>query len=72
MERDSLVAQQEKNPSVNAEDIRDVVSIPGLGRSPGEGHGNPFQYSYLGNFMDGEAWWAIAHGVAKNQTQLSD
>ena len=72
MERDSLVAQQEKNPSVNAEDIRDVVSIPGLGRSPGEGHGNPFQYSYLGNIMDGEAWWAIAHGATKNQTQLSD
>ena len=72
MERHSLVAKREKNPSVNAEDIREVVSIPGLGRSPGEGHGNPFQYSYLGNFMDGEAWWAIAHGVAKNQTQLSD
>ena len=69
MERDSLVAQREKNPSVNAEDIRDVVSIPGLGRSRGEGHGNPFQYSYLGNFTDGEA---IVHGVAKNQTQLSD
>ena len=72
MERDSLVAQREKNPSVNAEDIRDVVSIPGLGRSRAEGHGNPFQYSYLGNFTDGEAWWAIVHGVAKNQTQLSD
>ena len=56
MERDSLVAQWEKNPSVNADDIRDVVSIPGPGRSAGEGHGNPFQYSYLGILVDGEAW----------------
>ena len=49
MERDSLVVQWEKNPSVNADDIRDVVSIPGSGRSPGEGHDIPLQYSCLEN-----------------------
>ena len=43
----------------------DVGSIPGLGRSPGEGNGNPPQYSYLGNPMDRGAWWATVHGVAK-------
>ena len=42
----------------------DVGSIPGLGRSPGEGKGNPFQYSCLRNSMDGGAWWATVHGVA--------
>ena len=43
----------------------DVGSIPGLGRSPGEGKGNPFQYSCLRNSMDRRAWWATAHEVAK-------
>ena len=38
----------------------------------GKGHGNPLQYSFLGNFMDRGAWWAIVHGVAKSWTQLSD
>ena len=46
--------------------------IPGSGRSPGEGNGNPLQYSCLENPMDGEAWWAIVHGVAKSRTRLSD
>ena len=46
--------------------------IPGLGRSPGEGNGNPHQDSCLENFMDREAWWATVHGVAKSQTRLSD
>ena len=45
--------------------------IPGSGRSPGEGNGNPLQYSCLENPMDGEAWWATVHGVTKNQTRLS-
>ena len=40
-------------------------SIPGSGRSPGEGNGNPLQYSCLGNVMDREAWWATVHGVTK-------
>ena len=43
----------------------DVGSIPGLGRSPGGGNGNPLQYSYLGNLMDRGAWWATVHGVSK-------
>ena len=47
-------------------------SIPGSGRSPGEGNGNPLQYSCLENPMEGGAWYATVHGVAKSQTQLSD
>ena len=43
----------------------DLNSVPGLGRSPGEGHGNPLQYSCLGNPMDRGAWWVAVHGVAK-------
>ena len=50
----------------------ELGSIPGLGRSPGEGNDNPFQYSCLENPMDRGAWWAILHGVAKSQTRLSD
>ena len=50
----------------------DLGSIPGLGRSPGEGNGNPLQYSCLENSMDGGTWWATVHGVTKSQTQLSD
>ena len=50
----------------------DLVSILGLGRSPGEGNGNPLQYYCLENPMDGGAWWATVHGVAKSWTRLSD
>ena len=46
--------------------------IPGLGRSPGEGNGNPLQYSCLENAMERGAWYAIVHGVAKSRTRLSD
>ena len=46
--------------------------IPGLGRSPGEGNGNPLQYSCLENPMDGEAWWATVDGVTKSRTRLSN
>ena len=46
--------------------------IPGLGRSPGEGHGNPPQYSCLENSMDRGAWWATVHGVAESQIRLND
>ena len=49
----------------------DLGSIPGLGRLPGEGNGNPLHYSCLGNPMDRGAWWAIVPGVTKNQTRLS-
>ena len=59
-----------KNLPANAGDTRDVGLIPGLGRYPGEGHGNPFQYSFLENSMDRGAWQASIHRVIKNQTQL--
>ena len=59
-----------KNLPANAGDKRDAGSISGLGRSPGEGHGNPLQYSCLENPMDREAWWATDHRVAKSRTQL--
>ena len=52
--------------------VRHPGSIPGLGRSPGEGNGNPLQYSCLENPMDRGAWQATVHGVAKSPTQLSD
>ena len=50
----------------------DLGLIPRLGRSPGEGNGNPLQYSCLENSMDGGTWQATVHGVAKNWTQLND
>ena len=50
----------------------DVHLIPRSGRSPGEGNGNPLQYSYLRNPMDREAWWAMVHEVIKSRMQLSD
>ena len=56
---------------VNAADARDIASIPGSERSPGEGNGNLFQYSDLENPMDRGAWWATVHGVAKSWTRLS-
>ena len=50
----------------------DLGSIPGSGRSPGEGNGNPLQYSCLQNSMDRGAWWITVHGVTKSWTQLRD
>ena len=50
----------------------DVGSIPGSGRSPAEGNGNPLQYSYLGNPMDRGAWRAPVHGVTKSEIQFRD
>ena len=52
--------------------VGDLGSTPGSGRSPGEGNGDPLQYSCLENSVDGVAWWATVHRVAKSQTQLSD
>ena len=57
---------------VSACNAGDLGSIPGSGRSTGEGNGNPLQYSCLENPMGGGAWWATLHGVAKSRTQLSD
>ena len=58
-----------ENPPANA---GDSGLIPGSGRSPGKGNGNPFQYSCLGNPMDRGAWQATVHGIAKSQIQFSD
>ena len=60
-----------RNMPASAGDLRDASSIPGSGRSGG-GHGNSLKYSYLENAMDGGAWWAAVHGVAKSWTRLSD
>ena len=57
-----------KNLPANAGDVRDVGSIPGWGRSPGEEHGNPFLYPCLENSMDRGAWQGIVCRVAKSQT----
>ena len=63
----SQVALGVKNLSVNAGDIRDTGSIPGLGRSPGGGHGNPLQYSCLENPMDRGAWRATVHRMPESR-----
>ena len=55
-----------KDLPTNTRDIGDVGSIPGSGRSPGEGNGNPLQYSYLENSMNIGAWQALVHGVAES------
>ena len=70
--KSSEVALVVKDPPANAEDARDVGSIPGLGGFPGEGNGNPLQYSCLENSMDTGAWRDIVHGLAKSWTQLND
>ena len=57
---------------VSACSAGDPGSVPGSGRYPGEGNGNPLQYSCLENSKDGGAWWATVHGVPKSQTGLSD
>ena len=64
----SQVALVVKNPPANAGDIRELGSIPGLGRFLGGGYGNPIQYSCLENPTDRGAWWATVHGIAKRQT----
>ena len=58
------------NLPAHSRDIGDTVSIPGSGRSPGGGHGNPLQYSCLKNPMDTGDLWATVHAVSKNWTQL--
>ena len=71
--RSSQVALVEKNLPANTGDIGDIRvmgSVPGLGRSPGGGHGNPLQYSGLENLMDREVWQTIVHRVTKSQTWL--
>ena len=57
-----------KNLHANAGDIKDVGSIPGLGRYPGEGNGNPLQCSGLENPMDRGSWWATVHEITESDT----
>ena len=57
-----------KNSLANEGDVGDVGLIPGLGRSPGEGHGQPLQYSCLENPMDRRSWWDTVHEVAELAT----
>ena len=64
--RVSQVVLVVKNPPANAGDARDTGSIPGSGRSPGGGHGNPLQYSSLENPMDRGAWWATVQRVTQS------
>ena len=64
----SQVAVVVKNLPANAEEVRDMSSIPGLGRSPGRGNGNPLQCRFLENPMDKRAWWATVYRVAKLDT----
>ena len=59
-----------KNTTVSAGDLRAVGSIPGSGRFPGKGHGNPLQYSCLENLMDRGDWRATVHRVSQSQTRL--
>ena len=66
--RASQVALVVKNLPANAGDLRDAGLILGSGRSPGGGHGNPLQYSYLENPMDRGAWQATVHGVTESDT----
>ena len=66
----SHVALVVKNLLANAGAITDVGWSPGSGRSPGEGHDTPLEYSCLENPMDRGAWWATVHRVAKSQTRL--
>ena len=68
----SQVALVVKNQPANTGGVRDLGSIPGLGRSPGAGHGNPLQYSCLENPMDRGAWRAAVRGVANSRTVAGD
>ena len=64
----SQVALMVKNPPASAGDVRDAGLIPGSGRSPGGGQGNPLQYSYLENSKDRGVWWVTVHRATKSWT----
>ena len=74
MEKASLVTSKEStcNAGEHPQCRRHMGLIPGLGRSSGEGAGNPLQYSCLRNPQDRGDWWATVHGISKSRTQLSD
>ena len=65
---ESRLPKESSEVKASACNVGDLGSIPGLGRYPGEGNGNPLQYSCLANPMDRGALWAIVHGAAKSQT----
>jgi len=66
------VVQWVKESTFNAGDTGDSASIPGLGRPPGGGYGNPFQYSCLKNPLDKGVWWAMVQRVTKSWIRLSN
>ena len=66
----SQVVLMVKTLPANAGDMKDPGLIPGSGKSPGGGYGNPLQYSCLENPMDREAWWATVYRFTKSQTEL--
>ena len=68
----SIITLNKKVSKESARSAVDPGSIPGLGRSPGEGNGDPLQYPGLENLMDRGAWWATVHGVAKSRARLSN
>ena len=70
--KESLCSPDSSDGKESACSVGDPGSIPGSGISPGEGKGNPLQYSCLENTMDRGAWWATVNGVTKSQTGLSD
>ena len=71
MRRDNFIFMCVSDGKASDCNVGDLGSIPGSGRSPGEGNGSPFQYSCLENSMDGGAWQATVHGLAKSRTRLS-
>ena len=66
------VGAEVRNLPADAGNVGGVGSITGKGRTPGEGNGNPLQYSCLEKSLDSGAWWTLVHGLAKSQTRLSD
>ena len=70
--KDNVFKQNSSNDKDSVCSAREPGLVPVSGRSPGEGNGNPVQYSCLENSMDRGAWWATVHGIAKSHTRLSD
>ena len=70
--KDNVFKQNGSNDKDSVCSAREPGLVPVSGRSPGEGNGNPVQYSCLENSMDRGAWWATVHGIAKSHTRLSD
>ena len=70
--KDNVLKQNSSNDKESVCKAREPGLVPVSGRSPGEGNGNPVQYSCLENSMDRGAWWATVHGVAKSRTPLSN